>query len=118
MSTNNITYKPTVDGRCGPNYGNQKCINNACCSTFGWCGGDLNAQNKGVWCTTSHGFSGKYDADVIPPVSPPSTLPVFVPENKSVKPVEPSNTWTIWIIMSLTSCCLIFIILLVLYFLL
>jgi len=32
------TVKYSLDGRCGPNYGNTVCKGNKCCSKYGWCG--------------------------------------------------------------------------------
>ncbi|EGR44869.1 uncharacterized protein TRIREDRAFT_69490, partial [Trichoderma reesei QM6a] len=36
-----VTYKPTKDGRCGPAFGDASCMNQKyenCCSRAGWCG--------------------------------------------------------------------------------
>jgi len=41
-TTSNInptsTIKYSLDGRCGPNFGNTVCKGNKCCSKYGWCG--------------------------------------------------------------------------------
>ncbi len=103
MSTNNIAYKPTVDGRCGPSYGNQTCINNTCCSIHGWCGGDQTANDKGIWCTTSRGFDGQYDAVILPTTSTP-TVP------------EKSNALSMTLGIASSSCCSLIIIILIFYF--
>lgn len=122
---------PTTNGRCGPQYGNQKCINNACCSIHGWCGGDQTAKDKGVWCTSAHGFSGKYDAPT--PTLTESSNPIqTLTPNPTPNPSKPPSQLnqldyqqldqlqsnTVYIISSLSSCCLFFLILIILYFLL
>ena len=119
MSTNNIISNPTTNGRCGPQYGNQTCINNACCSIHGWCGGDKTAQDKGVWCTTAHGFTGKYDAPVITQTQTPTQTPTQTStQTPTQTQVNYPQSGIIYIISSLFSCCLIVIILIALYFLL
>lgn len=55
MTTNFAGYTIGSDGRCGPQYSNQACQPNLCCSTSGWCGVTPHC-NPSV-----HGFNGQYD---------------------------------------------------------
>ncbi len=63
----NVVSKETADcnvttnGRCGPNHGKTRCKGKACCSQWGWCGGEQGKYS--AWCSgTSKGnWNGKYD---------------------------------------------------------
>jgi len=52
------TIKYSVDGRCGPDYGNTVCNGNRCCSKYGWCGTEKGHCGSGC----QKGF-GKCNAD-------------------------------------------------------
>ena len=49
------------NGRCGPAHGRTRCGGKACCSQWGWCGGEKG--KKSAWCskTSSGHWGGEYD---------------------------------------------------------
>ena len=51
----------STNGRCGPIHGNTRCPGKACCSQWGWCGGEKGTKSD--WCSqTSMGhWGGEYD---------------------------------------------------------
>jgi hypothetical protein len=50
-----------TDGRCGPGFNNTSCGGKACCSQFGWCGGETGTTSD--WCADKkHGINnGDFD---------------------------------------------------------
>ena len=50
-----------TNGRCGPGFDNTACGGKACCSKFGWCGGESGVDSD--WCAdNNHGVnSGDFD---------------------------------------------------------
>lgn len=53
--------KLSTNGRCGPAHGKTRCGGKACCSQWGWCGGEKG--KKSAWCskTTMGHWGGEYD---------------------------------------------------------
>jgi len=53
--------KLSTNGRCGPNHGKTRCGGKACCSQWGWCGGEQGKRS--AWCSgTDKGhWGGEYD---------------------------------------------------------
>ncbi|KAF2014303.1 carbohydrate-binding module family 18 protein [Aaosphaeria arxii CBS 175.79] len=86
------------EGRCGAEYGGQRCSNNQCCSGYGYCGNEFEFCGEIVGCQPQYGRCG--DAPPQPPSSsapPPSSTPPPPPSSSSVVPpsstvVPPSST--------------------------
>ena len=69
---NQYVIQETYDAKCGPKNGNKKCINNGCCSRWGWCG------NSNQHC--SNYFLGKANSSN---KCPPGSLEV--PSNECIE---------------------------------
>ena len=62
VTTPSVPSRPiSTNGRCGPKFGKTRCGGKACCSQWGWCGGEKGKRS--AWCvkTTSGHWNGEYD---------------------------------------------------------
>jgi hypothetical protein len=55
-----------TDGRCGPGFNNTACGGKACCSQFGWCGGETGTTSD--WCAVDNRGvnNGEFDGEKRP----------------------------------------------------
>lgn len=90
-------------GRCGADFGGQRCGNNQCCSSYGYCGTDPEHCALLVGCQPDYGRCGDAPEPTPTPTptptpAPPSSPPVIsssstiVPTTSSVLPPLPSGT--------------------------
>ena len=73
------TIKYSVDGRCGPKFGNTVCKGNKCCSKYGWCG--IEDGHCGFGCQVEF---GRCDTNVVSTTTKETT--------KTTSKVEPTST--------------------------
>ena len=82
---NKLPANVSTDGRCGPSFGNKVCQGKACCSKFGWCGGQQGTSSD--WCSDGQEGTGdgKYDGKPIlqptPLITDKSNPPTYIGGN-------------------------------------